>query len=112
MHLSQNSTSPLQYLQGLIRPVLFVELVDAVEAVLEMVLAIFVIASAGVGLPWCCLGAVRREVLLPGVRTNRCLRRRAPRIGCPQRVGDVRDQQDREGRAFLPALRGSSRMRA
>ena len=41
MHLSQNSTSPRQYLQGLILlPVLFVEVVDAVEAVLEMVLAI------------------------------------------------------------------------
>ena len=40
MHLSQNSTSPLQYLQGLILPVLFDDAVDAVEAVLEMVLAI------------------------------------------------------------------------
>ena len=42
MHLSQNSTSPLQYLQGLIRLVLFVEPEPAltVLAVLEMVLAI------------------------------------------------------------------------
>ena len=40
LHRSQNSTSPLQYLQGLMRPVLFVEVVDAVEAVLEMVEAI------------------------------------------------------------------------
>ena len=47
MHRSQNSTSPLQYLQGLILPELFVEVLDAVEAVLEMVEAI----SAGVGRP-------------------------------------------------------------
>ena len=42
MHRSQNSTSPLQYLQGLILLVLFVEPepVEAVLAVLEMVLAI------------------------------------------------------------------------
>ena len=41
MHRSQNSTSPRQYLQGLILLlVLFVEVLDAVEAVLEMVLAI------------------------------------------------------------------------
>ena len=42
MHRSQNSTSPRQYLQGLIRLVLFVEPepVEAVLAVLEMVLAI------------------------------------------------------------------------
>ena len=40
LHLSQNSTSPLQYLQGLILPELFVEVLDAVEAVLEMVEAI------------------------------------------------------------------------
>ena len=46
MHRSQNSTSPLQYLQGLIRLELFVEPepVEAVLAVLEMVEAI-------VGLP-------------------------------------------------------------
>ena len=86
------------------RPVLFDDAVEAVLAVLEMVEAIFVIASAGVGLPWCCLGAVRREVLLPGVRTNRCLRRRAPRRGCPQTCAT---SKGREGRAFLPALRGA-----
>ena len=42
MHRSQNSTSPLQYLQGLILLVLFVEPepVEAVLAVLEMVLDI------------------------------------------------------------------------
>ena len=42
MHRSQNSTSPRQYLQGLMRLVLFVEPepVEAVLAVLEMVLAI------------------------------------------------------------------------
>ena len=40
MHRSQNSTSPLQYLQGLILPVLFVDVEDAVLAVLEMVLDI------------------------------------------------------------------------
>ena len=39
LHLSQNSTSPLQYLQGLILPVLFDDAVEAVLAVLEMVLA-------------------------------------------------------------------------
>ena len=46
MHRSQNSTSPRQYLQGLMRLVLFVEPepVEAVLAVLEMVEAI-------VGLP-------------------------------------------------------------
>jgi len=99
LHRSQNSTSPLQYLQGLILPELFVELVDAVEAVLEMVLAIVVYRFGWLPLPGCCCpGAVRhaREVC-----TNRCLRRRAPRRGCPQRVGDVRNQQGREGRAFL-----------
>ena len=42
MHRSQNSTSPRQYLQGLMRLVLFVEPepVEAVLAVLEMVLDI------------------------------------------------------------------------
>ena len=34
---------------------LFVEVVDAVEAVLEMVLAIVWTASAGAAARWCCL---------------------------------------------------------